>query len=140
MAGFRCHAQRFHATAFDLAHHRGHICKKALNLPTQQIGNSRGHTVVGNVQHVHPRGLLQLQQGQMRNAAFTGRANRSGLFFGAGGGYKFGNVFGRVVDIGHKHFHVVGHERHGRKVFLHVVGQLGKQRRVDGCSPHTGKP
>ena len=76
----------------------------------------------------------------MRNTSFARRRNGQGFFFSFCGRHEFNNILGRIVDVDHKHFHVVGGQRHRHKIFLHVVGELRKQRRINGCCAHTGEP
>ncbi len=107
-------------------------------MPAHQVGDRRRRAFFRYVQERHLGFLGQQRDGHVRHAA-DARRREIDLPALAGIGDEFPGVLGRILRIDHQHLRRVHDQRYGREI-LHVVGQLGIQRRIDGDGARGGDP
>ena len=124
-------AQRAQLAALDLGQHAGQVGEHQRHAVAQHIGQRLGRAFVGHMQQVGAGLQLEQLARQVQAAAHAGR--RTGQLAGLGPGQRqqLARVARRQRRVGDQHIRRLGQHRDRGKVWLHLVGQVGQQRRVD---------
>ena len=120
----RCDGKRIERAALDLRrHHRG-VADDRVDLPADHVGQRRAGRAERHVGDVDAGLAPEQLDGQVRDRADPGRADRDLAGIGLGVGDEFGQRLRRQLRVGHQHLGGEPDAAERDEVLLDVVGDL----------------